>query len=810
MTAQGSRIDLNRLGTYFRYKLGTLKGYAIVQLILGILSYPLTLAVSVTQMKAQAAASAALKAYDALGIEDFTCPEYLLWRELEGKSSFWNQILMCAMVLCAAAVLGIALMHFLTAIASYRWLYKKELVDMDYSLPISGDARFLGDFFAGLCAAGIPHLIIAIPSTIFIAAYNWGEGAESLRFFAQLPLTGVVACVMFYCFNLMLMSLFGRHGQMVVIPVVVNLLLTAGEIFGTILCRLTAFGINGDIAASNSVCGAAPYSPLGLVIGACYDAGFQSEYSLDVVPFILQPKVLIPVPVITAASFLAAWYVIRNRRSEDVGKPYVVPIARHIIHGLVTVAIVICFGALIAHYLGAGKEDSVTLVIIWTLAATFVAYFSLELTTVGLKKIWFTCLRYIGFTALGAGLALGLANCNGFGMGERAPVGARGVNIDLYNTQYHVSDWVSLSGDNVRIVTEIQNELPKRRLYSSVYEGLTERYIGSNANYRDSGYISAEFTYRLNNGMTCSYLYPITEEEYLDLMRKTTCVESLKNKYYSWLTDQYEEWEYSNINGYAANGVDVYSEENVKPCDIAFEDLWAAVEKDLANVNYDMLHTCVSGEYSTDVLFGFTITNPHNPPYESFRRLQIFPWFENTIAFLQEQGVEVELSPAANAKTAFLMKMDGFDVDSIDPLERNENMLYREEPTANMGIEEIFGLAGDESYFDYLVNCVYPYEDDPTELAEEAIERLLDDSCRSAKFVPMGSAELAELIEMGGSIYDSKQDYSKDYYALVLTNVSGEDLASVEYADYCVSGVVLHFPADKLSRAAEIYAGLSD
>lgn len=809
MTAQGSRIDLNRLGTYFRYKLGTLKGYAIVQLILGILSYPLTLAVSITQMKAEEAATAARKAYDALGIEDFTCPEYLLWRELEGKCSFWTQIWMFAIILCVAAVLGIALMHFLTAIASYRWLYKKELVDMDYSLPISGDARFLGDFFAGLCAAGIPHLIIAIPSTIFFAAYNWGEGAEALRYFAQLPLTGVVACVMFYCFNLMLMSLFGRHGQMAVIPVVVNLLLTAGEIFGTILCRLTAFGINGDIAASNAICGAAPYSPLGLVIGACYAAGFQSEYALDTVPFILQPKVFLPVLVITAASFLVAWYVIRNRRSEDVGKPYVVSLARHIIHGLVTVSIVLCFGTLIAYYLGDGKEDSITIVIIWTLAATFVAYFSLELTTVGLKKIWFTCLRYIGFTALGAGIALGLANCNGFGMGERAPSGARGVNVDIFDTESRVSDWVSLSEDNVRIVTEIQNELPKRRLYSSVYEGLTEHYIGSNANYRESGYISAVFTYRLKDGMACSYIYPITEEEYLDIMRKTTCVESLKNKYYSWLTNQYEKWEYSDINGYAADGVDVYSDENVKPCNIAFEDLWAAVEKDLANVTFDQLRTCVSGEYRTYINFRFTITLPDNPPFDDFRSLQILPWFENTIAFLQEQGVEVELSPAANAKTAFLMKINGLDMDSADSLDRAVNMSYREAPIKE-GIEAIFGLAGDENYYDYLVNCVLTYEEDASEQAEEAIEKLHNNSLRSARFVPMGSAELAELIEMGGSIFNSEQDYSKDYYALVLTNITGEDLVSESYIDYGVSNVVLHFPADKLSRAAEIYAGLSD
>lgn len=811
MTALGSRIDLNRLGTYFRYKLGTLKSYMIVQLILGILSYPLTIAVSVIYMKADEAAFAARTAYNALGVEDFSCPEYLLWMELEDECAFWSQMCEFAVILAVVALLGIALMHFFTAMASFRWLYKKELVDMDYSLPISGDARFLGDFLAGLCAAGMPHLIIAVPSTIFLAVYGWDGGMEILGNFAQVPLTGVVACVYFYCFNLLLMSLFGRHGQMAVIPVVVNLLLTAGEIFGTLLCRFTAFGLGCFDDMYNVVRITAPYSPLGMVIGAIFSIDRTINFS-DALPFILQPRVLIPVLVITAASFLAAWYVIRNRRSEDVGKPYVVRFARHIIHGLVVVSIVLCFGMLTAYYLNTSKEDSVPMVIIWTVAATLVAYLALEITTVGLKKIWLTAVRYIGFTALGAGLALGLANCNGFGVGERAPSGAFAVSVDFTDFSTASQDNVYLSGDNVRMITEIQNELPKRHLYSSVYEGLTNQYLGQNAIIQAWEYVSAEFTYRLKDGSTCYYIYPVTQEEYLDIMRKTTCVESLKNKYYSWLITPFEDCEYTPIYGYAPGNVDIYSDKNIRPCDIAFEDLSAALDKDLANVTYDKLHTCVSGEYSTYVTFKYTYTLHDLSPSEALGHFQVFPWSENTIAFLREQGIEVELSPAANAKSAFLVKIDGLDMDSMDSIYRVQNaasIRYREYPASNMGSAEFFGLAGDEGYYDYLINRVYPDEEDAAALANDTIERLHENSYRSARFVPMDSAELSELIEMGGSIYDSAQDYSKDYYALVLMDVSAEDVFAENY-DGGASIEVLHFPADKLSRAAEIYVGLSD
>ena len=162
MTAQSS-VNLQnkpfyKFLPYFLTKLRFLRPQMIMTGIFALLSYPLV------GIFMNFLVDADIRVSEMSVLKNCTISEL---QNAKNAASVAQSLAEMSIVIGGICLVGMFVFTFVTTLRSFRYLYNKNAVDMDYALPVNHNTRFFADLAAVFTTSIIPHFISVIIGIIF-------------------------------------------------------------------------------------------------------------------------------------------------------------------------------------------------------------------------------------------------------------------------------------------------------------------------------------------------------------------------------------------------------------------------------------------------------------------------------------------------------------------------------------------------------------------------------------------------------------------------------------------------------------------
>ncbi len=625
MTAQSSKGNFTKFGTYFLYKLKTLRPMLILNSIFALLSYPLAAALALAYTNIENQISA-MRAADPTGTGKFYSSE--AYQQLTDQLQLMTGIMFGAFAVCAIMLVCLVVMSYIIPTKSFRWLYKKSVVDMDYSLPVSNDTRFFGDLLAGFAGTLVPHGaavgIGAVLLRCIDTTYMREDTARAITVVILCMLTGLLACFMFSALTLLVMSLCGRTAEARIYPFAINIIIPIIHLMCLMLIFNNTYGFSSTVNSFESV---AVSSPAGLVFySLVYVAsGNGSEQQLP----IAKPELFVPAIIISLLCLVGAYFIVKFRRAERVGNPFVNIIPRLAMPFLVIFAIVIPFAAVIQQVCltydpTASYNPEPWGYVFAGVFITFVVYVIMELISGrGFKKFYLTLAKYAGTVAVSVLLCFGLHLTNGFGMSEYVPAVSDVKSVELELNDYS-NNTVRMENYNATMLEADSIKAVADKIHSDIVK--SERYTDDEW----TGY-QVSITYVLKSGSEVKRWYRVNEEQFRRYAEAGVTPEGYYNSF--------EERWFERLSGTITSAKE--GDENIS-LNIPFEKFKEAFRKDCENATsqwlYDRNTVAVPVVYFTCTP-DITTENLIDSVYPKMLSMKIYPWYENLTALLTENGI---------------------------------------------------------------------------------------------------------------------------------------------------------------------------
>lgn len=647
MTAQSSAakpVAFAKFGAYFTYKLRFLRPNLIMNSILALLSYPLAFALLIPASYAYAEYHVVELAEYGAYVPDYDSSFINTARIMADK---WGSIAVSGMIVAVICLFVLFVFNLVTTVRGFRYLYDKNYLDMDLSLPINNNTRFCADSLAVLSVSAVPHLLAIIIGMIlmnfvkFDAFYS--EWAEHTDIICQYMFVGLFSCIMLVGLTILILSFCGKKAEAYIYPVIINIAIPLIHSLCIFIVESNTYGAVLDSSRIISL-QIGVTSPIGMLLASLFPLvnGVEFEW----IPIFL-PKYGIPALIVTAAFFAAAYFLIKMRRSERVGEPYVFGAMNYIIPGIVTfaVALPICCQLLI----NVKNDDPVVGIMIGLVVSTFILYVIMELISgKAFRKFHITAAKWAATVGVSMAITSILFFSNGFGMAYYVPDEneVSRVSLQLYGQcpdpegrSFSISN--SGSADVIRLVIGLHEEIPK--------DG-----------EEDIEGVSSQITidYVLKNGSTLSRSYSIPRERFIDFMGKAVTPETWYDKetsvleYYRSLgCESIYSVDYTNDGGYTVTNTPGLTTE-------AFLE---AYRKDCEKVSAELLYG-TAGQRRTSVGFTFREKGDVGSANVDTRTqwISIYSWMDNTIELLREYGAE-DIFPDyfEMSKSAYIVKFNG-------------------------------------------------------------------------------------------------------------------------------------------------------
>lgn len=649
MTAQSSAAKSRlffKFPAYYTNKLRYLRPNLIMNSILALFSYPpiTIMLIIITNMQR-----------NYLAMEKSGADMDTLLAESERISSL-NSVLLMSGVIGILCLVALFVFTFVTTLRSFRYLNDKTYVDMDYSLPVDHNTRFFGDLAAVFTTTILPHLAAIIISIILlnlssVESFIELSGFDVFTGVKQMAFVGLFACIMQMGLTLLVISLCGKKAEAALYPI---LLCIAIPIIHCLVISLIQSGIYGSVndyyslPEINSMYSLSSTSPIGMLMISVYawvniwDSG---DDALTSSAPIFTPEYFIPALLITLACFAAAYFLIKNRRNERVGMPFVVKGSSLVVPGIIifAIALPLCNRIFTLVRKKPSYQYSYTESplgwIIALIISTFIVYIVMELISGrNFRKFPQSLVKWAGTLAASVGISAVLAFSNGFGASYYVPAESDVSTAYLFMNQYPYTearqvDVSRLSDQNsLHIINEIHKMIPK--------DGSGEW------NEKQGGFI--RISYLLNNGEHMERAYPVSAELYDKCMRLTVDPDMWYNGIYAWQLNENMQL------------LDIQIDESTDPStNLTAADILNALKKDSQNVSYENLHTlqpgartCYAYIEALDPATGYVIT----------MNLAIHSWMENTVKLLQDCGFNLMQSYLSTAENAFVAESGNMSV----------------------------------------------------------------------------------------------------------------------------------------------------
>lgn len=484
---------------------------------------------------------------------------------------------------CIAGFMGIII-----AVDSFKCLYKRSVVDMRLSLPLTADQRFVSNFLSGLFTYIVPFLTAQVFSLLFagygllfmegrtfyhtgydyatkeriLVPYVCDVFSEAMPMLLKLILCGILVMLMLYTLSVLVTVCCGSQFESIGYAIIINAVIPLTILMITLSMFNDIYGVD---PAKNAVQVFMVTSPAGGIYTA-FEWVTGELFSDMAMNHIVWVALFFLVTVIFGA---LAFFLYRKRRAEQVSKPFVFKLLYYII---ITGGIFCIFSAC---YIA-------DVSIIPTVIITAVAYMILEvITNRGFKRFWFSGIKYIA-TMLAAFLIIFVSQkTDGFGALWRVPSEITVSSVEIYYPGFY-GDFSGVAGRDSVTLTDKENI---KAIIAAHKEVLAEykEYTSGTSDYYDpaSGryYTTEKYTRgaSLNGSLTIKYHLAggrILEREYyshfspnvadilsgIDLTEeyKTQIADRYRTKIKGWSEEYSKLIEYDRSNnqtGYLSNNV---------------------------------------------------------------------------------------------------------------------------------------------------------------------------------------------------------------------------------------------------------------
>lgn len=660
MTAQSSANSLfYKFLPYYRNKVRYLRPQFVMSIIFGVLSYPMVAALTIPLCSLAVKKN---KMVEQLGTDAFTSIEY---SQLSDKVDMLSALLVTALIIGCLCLVGMFIFTFVTTYRSFRYLHSKNTVDMDLSLPVSHNTRFFGDLAAVFTVNILPHLVSILLGVILIQFADLSViGEENVPVITQIVIpaafTGLMSCIMLIGICLLMLSFCGRPAEAMIYPIAVNFAIPIIHAMSITLIESGTYGaaadygvIAGDIGMIFPITSS---SPLGMLFMTIYSIAFSVDsytMNMEALP-IFRPEYGIPALLITIACLAGAYFLIKYRRAERVGMPYVYKGMNLIIPGIVILAIIIPISNVISSVskyddYGYSYTPNITALVIGTLIFTFIVYVIMELISGrSFRRFHISVLKWAGTIAASALICVVLGCSNGFGMAYYVPAPEKVYSVTLKYDKYNGSsllaqNFFSFNADSddtelLELVHELHSDIPKKKEDAAV-----------------GGEVS--FSYTMKDGTTLTRCYFVSEAVIEDVSIRAINPDT-------WFDDQTNDIEYWLNKGYEEVSSVEYLDDNYAVSGkLSTAEFIDAIRSDFEQVDYDFI-TQQSRWKTTFVRF--TFENQELVTYGS-RYIDVYDWMTNTISLLNKHGIPIS-SPFVPEDTGsvFIMKYDSVISYSCD------------------------------------------------------------------------------------------------------------------------------------------------
>ena len=642
MTAQSS-VNLQnkpfyKFLPYFLTKLRFLRPQMIMTGIFALLSYPLV-GIFVNMWTD---AEIRVSEFNKLG--DILTPEM---QNAIHTANVAQSLAIMSIVIGSICLVGMFVFTFVTTLRSFRYLYSKTAVDMDYALPVNHNTRFFADLAAVFTTSIIPHFISVLVGIIFTnlisdkAKVFFGaqsaEKAEMIEMFSSIVLqcmfVGLFACFMQIAFSLLMISTSGKKAVAAVFPVLINIAIPIIHALGLFIIENNTYG--SETIGDTIYYPAAATSPVGmLAISAIDSINFfwgvdYGAASTKVTLPIFRAEYLITAILLTIIFFVGAYFLIKFRRTERVGNAYVFKGMSVIIPGIVVLAMSLPMWNMAFAPLAQSKQyttpnDTIAW-IMGLLISTFIVYVILELISgKAFRKFHITVAKWAGSVVVCAGITAVLVFSNGFGKAEFVPAPEQVVRADvhLFTDQgknpykgYAFGIDETTDKDKIADIVELHKKVPKYKTEDTSDYVITLNYV-------------------LTSGEVVSRGYWISPELYSEIMTKIVTPENWLEEKLGYVKNALQKTgaevgqivvtEYDYTNEYT---FETTNEVYLKPSEFDVNRFLEAIRKDSEKMNFE-LYWNSSSNYTgaVEILIKDEITrNCH---------INIEDWMENTIEYL--------------------------------------------------------------------------------------------------------------------------------------------------------------------------------
>ena len=538
-----------------------------------------------------------------------------------------------------AAVSGIII-----AMNLYNYLYKKSVVDMTLSLPLTTKQRFFSDFLAGIFTYLVPFLASSIIALIIngigsavIPDWSFSVYGDITTSLITLIVDGFFCMLMVYVLTVLVLSCCGSMFESLAYTVILNGLIPGTiAVFGYIFIG-NLFGID---ASTNILPIIEKTSPISGLIHLTSSTVNGSANMLEI-----KISWLIPFIIITGIYFAGSYFLYMKRKAESVSKPFVYKAFYYV---MIT-GITFCIGTLFT--MGGRSKNIIPLIII-----TAVIYLIFEvITNRGFKKFYMSVIRYVITIVAVVGISYLFEVTEGFGAVTKIPDADNVKSVEMnytgvFNTNiYNDNDKLTVYTDRNTIKSVVKMH---RMVIDNYNEQKNEGYNNLNNRLNNKTYYPNEsgtvglgtyytIKYNLKNGSSITRNYVLNFDEFIQLI-KVDRTDELINRYIYHISPSYIRNNTSN----SITSINVRSpifesdSSKTKLTDSMVNDLLNCMKTDIKSMSDDEYYT---SDKDTLAVLNFDI---YNTDYDNYtgRDFYINENYVNTLMFLKTNNIRIPSS----------------------------------------------------------------------------------------------------------------------------------------------------------------------
>ena len=501
-------------------------------------------------------------------------------------------------VICTALAV---LSGILLAVNIYNYLYKRSVVDMTLSLPLTTDQRFFSDFLAGLFTYLAPFVVSSALSLLIngvagalIPKWNEIQDLNVTQSLLSAIVIGFFIMLMVYVLTLLVLACCGSLFETLAYTIMVNGLIPGTiAVFGYILMgNLYGLDLSSSIMPLIE-----KTSPIGALIGIFYNV---DRSGLDYLP--LRLSWLIPFVLVTFLYFCTAYFLYKNRKAEQVSRPFVYKA----FYFVIITSLTFCIGTLFT--MDSISENLIPLIII-----TAVIYLIFEVVTNrGFRKFYKSVIRYVVTVIAVLGLSQAFDYFEGFGAVQRIPAAADVQSVEMnysgiFNKfSYYLTNTPLVYSDpkNIEAIVNMHREVLDN--YSaSITDGAQASTDEYNTRAASVYFNTLKLKYRLKNGQSFIRQYSVSFDEYIKLL-SVDSTEEFKNNYIQSIQAAYNR--YTDKTMTLSSSLSYYESSDIRPdihaelLQALFEDIRALPIQEYLTPSQDTLgYLSVSPEYNSRI-----------------------------------------------------------------------------------------------------------------------------------------------------------------------------------------------------------------